>query len=279
MEIIMYEPTFVPKLSHRCDSLSNIKFTAVYSNDYLTPEDPRIDPFHIHDYTELFFNLSEEVSFLVNNNVYSIGLGEAVVSLPGDVHRCIFNRSGMQEHVCIWIDAPVDSAISFLKDSAQKHVFSDEERKTVISLVKALAEACKSDGREINKASLLFQILAFFENSEKNFDKSFIPEAVQSILDDINENFATIRSVGDVVRRHYLSASTMTRWFKSYINSTPREYLESVRLAAAVNLLLCGESVTDACMKSGFSDCSHFIILFKRKFGKTPHQYKKQLKL
>ena len=275
----MYEPIFVPKLSYRCDSISNIKFTSVYSKDYRTPDDPRTDSFHIHDYIEIFFNLSGEVSFLVNNNVFSVGVGEAVVSLPGDVHRCIFKKSGMQEHACIWIDAPSDSLVSFLKGGVQKYEPRDEEKKALISHVKALAEACSRGAGELHRIALLLEILSCFEKSEKNTAEAAIPEAVQNILDDINENFATVRSVGDVAKKHYLSPSTLTRWFKTYINSTPREYLESVRLSAAINLLLCGHSVTEACMKSGFSDCSHFIILFKRKFGKTPHQYKKQSKL
>ena len=45
--------------------------------------------------------------------------------------------------------------------------------------------------------------------------------------------------------------------------------------AHAARLLAGGSSVIDACNLSGFSDYSHFIILFKTAYGITPLKYKK----
>ena len=87
-----------------------------------------------------------------------------------------------------------------------------------------------------------------------------------------------VRSVNDILTSHFVSSATLTRWFRKYLHSSPREYLESVKLANAAVLLSNGHSVTDACMRSGFSDCSHFIVLFKKKFGETPLKYKKKVK-
>ena len=47
------------------------------------------------------------------------------------------------------------------------------------------------------------------------------------------------------------------------------------RLAAAKMMLEQGASVQETCAACGFSDYSHFIALFKRKFGTTPFQYAK----
>jgi AraC-like DNA-binding protein len=40
---------------------------------------------------------------------------------------------------------------------------------------------------------------------------------------------------------------------------------------------VCGDTVTEAALKSGFSDYSNYIQLFKKQFGMTPLQYKKNL--
>ena len=50
--------------------------------------------------------------------------------------------------------------------------------------------------------------------------------------------------------------------------------VRSLRLAYAKKLWDEGASVTDACMGAGFADCSHFIAVFKRRFGDTPFRYK-----
>ena len=52
--------------------------------------------------------------------------------------------------------------------------------------------------------------------------------------------------------------------------------IEAKKLSASAEMLSRGTSVTEACMKCGFSDCSYFISLFKKKFGQTPLQYKNQ---
>ena len=131
----------------------------------------------------------------------------------------------------------------------------------------------------LEKTSYLLQILTMLKKGvARSTREAPIPTPLQGILDDIHENFASIRTVGDIVSSHFVSPATLTRWFRTYLHASPRDYLEAVRLSNAAILLSSGCSVTDACMRSGFADCSHFIVLFKKKFGVTPLQYKKQWK-
>ena len=59
-----------------------------------------------------------------------------------------------------------------------------------------------------------------------------------------------------------------------YLNTTPKNYIETRRLVYARKLLKDGYSVKDAAYKSGFSNTSNFIRLFKSRFGITPKAYK-----
>ena len=101
-----------------------------------------------------------------------------------------------------------------------------------------------------------------------------MPTELRMILTDINENFARIHSVSELSQIYFISPATLNRWFRKHLQISPREYIESKKLAYACKLLRESASVTDACLQAGFSDCSHFIALFKRKFGETPLQYK-----
>ena len=275
----MYEPKYLPQLNEEISAFSGIRLSIVHQNEYLHCDDPDADPFHIHNYLEIFINVSSNISFLVNNNLYSVPVGDAIISCPGDIHMGIFHNSAVQEHVCIWIEADCTSPIfSFLqkKDFCPLCSFDEQTKKKLQSLVFSLLDVCEKDGSELEKISYLLRILTIFEKKKTHDTVQLdIPEMLQNILDDIHENFSEIRNVNNILTSHFVSSATLTRWFRKYLHTSPREYLESVRLSNAAVLLLKGHSVTDACMRSGFSDCSHFIVLFKKKFGKTPLQYKK----
>ncbi len=279
----MYEPKNLPQLNETISSFSSMRFSIVHDHKYRKIDDPDADPLHVHNHLEIFLNVSSDASFLVNNNLYPVPVGDAVISCPGDIHMGIFHKSAVHEHVCIWIDADFTSPIfSFLRkeDFCPLFSFDEKTKKNLQSFAFSLLDLCEKGGSELEKASYLLRILTVFEKkTPRDAVQADIPEALQRILDDIHENFAEIRSVNDILTTHFVSSATLTRWFRTYLHSSPREYLEAIRLSNAAVLLSNGHSVTEACMRSGFSDCSHFIVLFKKKFGETPLKYKKKVNM
>jgi len=279
----MYEPKYMPQLEEIISPFSHLRFYIVHNNKYKRVDDADFDPLHIHNYLEIFLNISSDISFLVNNNLYPVPFGDAVISCAGDIHMGVFNKSAVQEHICIWIDADFDSPIfSFLrkKDFCPLFSFDQPTKKRVQELAFSLLKVCEKDDSQLEKMSYLLQILAVFEKKTPHHTtQADIPEALQKILDDIHENFSEIGSVKDVLESHFVSSATLTRWFRKHLHTSPREYIESVRLSNAAVLLSKGCSVTEACVCSGFSDCSHFILLFKKKFGETPLKYKKKVSI
>jgi AraC-like DNA-binding protein len=81
-----------------------------------------------------------------------------------------------------------------------------------------------------------------------------------------------IREVAAVCR---VSVNTLERHFKEALGISPFAMLRKKRLIMSMEYLREGESVTEAALKSGFSDYSNYIQLFRRQFGLTPLQYKK----
>ena len=73
------------------------------------------------------------------------------------------------------------------------------------------------------------------------------------------------------------SLSTFNREFKSLYNTTPKQWLIDRRLVHAHGLLSEKQwSVTDVAIEAGYTNISHFIAAFKKKYGKTPHQAKQE---
>nr|WP_010362028.1 helix-turn-helix transcriptional regulator [Pseudoalteromonas citrea] len=82
-------------------------------------------------------------------------------------------------------------------------------------------------------------------------------------------------SVADLARLCNMPNTSFARKFKATYSITPKQWLLDKRLIyAKTQLLLKNRSVTDIATDIGYADPSHFIKLFKSKFGVTPHQYK-----
>jgi AraC-like DNA-binding protein len=67
-----------------------------------------------------------------------------------------------------------------------------------------------------------------------------------------------------------MSTFQFARIFQILIGTSPHEYLLSVRYRAALQMLLDGTSVTEACFETGFTNLSHFTRQFKTRFGRSP---------
>ncbi|MBQ4325231.1 MAG: helix-turn-helix domain-containing protein [Clostridia bacterium] len=279
----MYEPKYLPSFEEEAVSLGGIRFAIVHADKYIPQNNPDADPMHVHKYLEIFFNLSSDVSFFVNNTLYPVSVGHALVSRPDDIHMAVFHGSAVQEHLCIWVEAESASPLlsfAYKDDFFPLFSFDEQTAKRFRTLACSLLEATAKGGSPLKKMSCLLQILTLFENEQtERTERLSLPESFQRVLDYIHDNLAQIRTVSDIVSSLYVSSATLTRWFRKHLNTSPREYLESVRLSHAAVLLTNGSSVTEASMLSGFSDCSHFIVLFKRRFGVTPLKYKKKQSL
>lgn len=133
---------------------------------------------------------------------------------------------------------------------------------------------------EPDRTAAFLQILTMLSHGQKNQGEENLhfldlPEGMQQVLDYIDTHFAEIENVGEISEHFFMSRATMNRWFRKYIRLSPRELLEAKKLSYAKKLLAEGMNITDTSMHAGFSDCSYFIAVFKKKFGKTPLQYQK----
>ena len=259
-------------------NLNNVMFSISHSNHITEPGAPALVGPHVHNCYEIYVNLSGNISFLVNNSIYKISSGDMVFSKPGDVHHCICNETCLHDHFCVWIDVgenfELGSALgkvsnSFLKPS------NEQTKELLFSGLEQLHSVFESENN-FSKTTALFSLLDILVNKscEKNIGADDLPIALQNVLNYMNDNFAQIKYINEIQKKFFISSATLNRWFKQYINLSPREFLEAKKLGLAEQLLQKGFSVTETAESAGFSDTSHFITVFKKKFGKTPLKYK-----
>lgn len=94
--------------------------------------------------------------------------------------------------------------------------------------------------------------------------KMFIEEYFNSSLE-----LEEIAAVSSLSKFHFI------RVFKRVYGRTPHQYLTSVRINKAKELLKNQKSVTETCFAVGFVSVTTFTDLFKRRVGQIPSTFQK----
>ncbi len=108
------------------------------------------------------------------------------------------------------------------------------------------------------------------EKSEKlsSGDVKFINDLKEFILENIAEQYLSIDSI---VKHFAISRSQLNRKIKSLTGLTPNNYIKTIRMKKAYDLLRTGDArVSDVAYQTGFSDPNYFTICFKKEFGENP---------
>ena len=91
----------------------------------------------------------------------------------------------------------------------------------------------------------------------------------------VQENFHRPISIEELAANVSFSPSYFCKLFKRAANTTPAEYVISVRLSNAKLLLLeTNLTISQIAEMCGFCDASYFSYYFKKSFGKTPLEYR-----
>lgn len=70
-----------------------------------------------------------------------------------------------------------------------------------------------------------------------------------------------------------MSETNFSNSFKKIMGITPKEYITNLKMILAKDMLR-NQNVTEVAYDLGYENISHFISLFKAKYGITPKQYK-----
>ena len=110
------------------------------------------------------------------------------------------------------------------------------------------------------------------------FGFGLLPDTVRRALQYMDDHLRQELRVEQLAGGIGVSVNTLERHFKAGLGVTPLEMLRRKRLFLSMMYLKSGSGVTEAALKSGFSDYSNYIQLFRKQFGMTPGQYGKMTK-
>jgi len=114
------------------------------------------------------------------------------------------------------------------------------------------------------------------ESSAEPYPKVYLYRRIVNAKLFIDEHFAERIDLNNIADEACFSKFHFIRLFNDIYKKTPHQYLSSVRIEKARELLTTGLNVADACYTVGFDSISSFTGLFKRITGHTPAAYQQQ---
>ncbi|MHC4537958.1 MAG: helix-turn-helix domain-containing protein [Planctomycetota bacterium] len=98
---------------------------------------------------------------------------------------------------------------------------------------------------------------------------------IRPAINYIDANYNKPITLADVARASHLSVSRLAHIFKEQMGITIIDYLTSVRIERAKQLLLAtDQNCTEICFEVGYNNQSYFTRTFKGFVGMTPRQFK-----
>lgn len=130
--------------------------------------------------------------------------------------------------------------------------------------------------RSYGSLEQLFEKVKTYLHKKANNERLVSHDTVKKIFDDIKANFTEDITLSSFSKKHNLSIGYLSALFKKETNNNFSDYLVSLRLNLAKELLHDNSlSIHEIVERVGYKDYFHFNKLFKKHFGITPSKYRK----
>ncbi len=237
---------------------------------------------HMHRQCEIYVNLSGDVSFEVENRIYPISRGSAIITRPFEYHHCIYRSQQRHTHYWITFSAEQDAdflQIFFNREKGRDNLIclNDDQLTRLCAVLDALLDSGCDPLQQRILCLQLFGILNEGTRGGPEASLDALPGDVSRALRFMDSHLAEDLDIRALAAAGNVSVNTLERHFKATLGMTPSAMLRKKRLISSMACLRSGDSVTEAALKCGFADYSNYIQLFRRQFGMTPLQYKKEI--
>ncbi|HLO17093.1 MAG TPA: AraC family transcriptional regulator [Anaerolineales bacterium] len=244
-------------------------------------------PRHSHDYYVITLIERGRQSFTHKGTKYLTPPGGIILINPGEVHTGeAADEHGFEMRSLYPTTALMQTAAFELTGRQQALPFFKEVRvdqrwasNSILSLHKALTQGAGTLERETRLLWTLAQLIQRYANlssTEKPVGKE--KKAIRQARSYLEECFAERITLNQLAQQVALSPYYFLRAFRAEAGMPPYEYLESVRIRHAQQLIEAGKPLAEVAIEVGFSSQSQLTRHFKKIIGVTPGQYAQQVR-
>ena len=258
------------------------------------PSQP-LSALHYHRCLELGICLSGSGETHIENRIYKFSKGDIQVVSSNIPHMSTANDGELCTWIWMFIDVQkmlinsrgrITDELLKIIDSGFNGVFSPYEHPELARLINSLTDLPRNDVyTELYNTMIIGQILiesARIGDIDKSSKKLPISKRLKPALIYIRENYAdpqlmTAEKIASICN---LSPSHFRTLFKNDIGMTLPQYINRTKLSAAVHLIQnTDKSIATVATEAGYSEIPYFNRIFRREFGISPKEMRKQYKV
>lgn len=251
-----------------------------------------LQPDHYHNYYEIFYLQTGKCRFLLKDSVYHLEKGDLVFIAPGELHHSLYYPNSSCEIITLYFKKEYVN-MQLLEqwipetEIAELHSFMGSVPALYQEDFVTLLNRMLSENSQIDEYSDAFLccyleelLLLLMRNSVMNEKEPELLNArdadILAATKYIYKNFQNPLTLEEVSAVASLSPTYFSKKFKQITGMGFKEYLNFVRLKhAQAALLTTNSTITDIALEYGFNDSNYFKDLFKKVYGKSPRDFRK----
>lgn len=254
---------------------------------------------HHHDFHELYFLISGDVTYTIESRQYHVMPGDLLLISPQELHQiCIRPEMSAYERYVLWVDPQLLSRISTPLSNLSQNLgpksakrgnllrLKSEDRTHVQKLFEQLWQEYenKSYGSDLLQQSLLIQLLVTINRLStapggQTEDMTHSSKAVSEVVDYVNLHYSEPLSLDLLADLVFVSKYHLSHEFNRQVGTSVYRYIQKKRLLIARQLLAQGKKPTDVYSSCGFTDYAGFYRAFRAEYAISPREYAQSMRL
>lgn len=252
---------------------------------YTRPKLPTYRPKGRIDY-QLLYVAAGKAYFYFNDHGKEketvVTAGHMILYRPKEMQKYVYY--GVDQTEVYWVHFTGSNVTNILREyeiPSTDHVFytgtSPEYQWLFRQMIQEL-QMCRPNYEEL--LTLLLRHIFLLINrqiKEGHRATSYMLEETERATRYFNEHYNLPISIDDYAQSRHISACWFIRQFKHYTGITPMQYILSIRIANAQNLLeTTSYTISEIASIVGYDNPLYFSRLFKKQLGVSPKEYRKK---